>query len=211
MLHAEIERQRDPFAPGHGELGIVVDEFLDAGETLAVDVDETDDMTCGRSHRIDAAIFVDEADAGESELVNLALLLRRKLALDADEAPALLDARAEIALVDVGEDARNLFSELVRVDHAIGVGEKSRTLDVGREQPAAAIEDIGTMDRRGDVEDPARAGSGCGEAERDEPHCDQGESKRKSEAGKTESVAAARAVGAVGAGGCGVWSCGRHG
>ena len=82
-------------------------------------------------------------------------------------------------MVDVGENARDLLGELVRVDHAIGVGEKRRALDVGREQPAAAIEDVGTMDRRGDVEDPARAGPGGGEAERDEPRRDQGEGKRK--------------------------------
>ena len=69
-------------------------------------------------------------------------------------------------MVDVGENARDLLGELVRVDHAIGVGEKRRALDVGREQPAAAIEDVGTMDRRGDVEDPARAWPGGGEAER---------------------------------------------
>src|SRR5262245_59874131 len=67
------------------------------------------------------------------------------------------------------------------------------------------------MDRRRDVEEAARAGPSGGEAERDEPHRDQGESKRKSEAGKTEAVAAAREIGAVGAGGCGVWSCGGHG
>ena len=107
-------------------------------------------MTCGGPHRIDAAILVDETDAGV-ELVDLGLLLRREFALDADEAPSLLDAGA-VALVDVGENARDLLGELVRVDHAIGVGEKRRALDVGREQPAAAIEDVGTMDRRGDVE-----------------------------------------------------------
>src|SRR5262245_57784842 len=67
------------------------------------------------------------------------------------------------------------------------------------------------MDRRRDVEEAARAGPSGGEAERDEPHRDQGESKRKSEAGKTEAVAAAREIGAVGGGGCGVWSCGGHG
>ena len=47
VLHAEIERKRNALAPGHGELGIVVDEFLDAGETLAVHVDEADHVTCG--------------------------------------------------------------------------------------------------------------------------------------------------------------------
>ncbi len=144
--------------------------------------------------------------------MNLGLLLRRELALDADEAPSLLYARAEVALVDVGEDARDLLGELVRVDHAIGVGEKRRALDVGREQPAAAIEDVRTMDRRGNVEDPARARPGGGEAERDEPRRDQGEGKRKGEAGKPEAVAAAREAGAFGSGGCGIWSSGRsHG
>ena len=45
-------------------------------------------MACGGADRIDAAIFLDEAEAGQPELVDLGLLLRRQLALDADEAAA---------------------------------------------------------------------------------------------------------------------------
>ena len=74
---------------GHGELGIVVDEFLDAGEALVVDVDQADHMARGGADRIDAAIFLDEAETGQPKLVDLGLLLRRQLALDADEAAAL--------------------------------------------------------------------------------------------------------------------------
>ena len=97
MLHAEIERERQLASlAGHGELGIVVDELLDAGETLAVDVDQADHMARGRAHRIDAAIFLDEAETGQPELVDLGLLLRRQLALDAHEAAALPQLGAEV-------------------------------------------------------------------------------------------------------------------
>src|SRR5262245_53668995 len=64
------------------------------------------------------------------------------------------------------------------------------------------------MDGRGNVEDAARARAGGGEAERDETRRDQGEGKRKSEAGQPETVAAARKGGAFFSGGCGIWSCG---
>jgi hypothetical protein len=78
-------------------------------------------MTCGGPHRIDAAILVDETDAGESELVNLGLLLRREFALDADEAPSLLNARAEIALVDVASCSVNSSASITRLGSAKSV------------------------------------------------------------------------------------------
>ena len=81
----------------HGELRIVVDEFLDAGEALVVDIDVADHVAGGGAHRIDAAIFLDEAEAGLAKLVDLGLLLRRELALDGDESLALLQLLAQLS------------------------------------------------------------------------------------------------------------------
>ena len=50
MLRAEIERNRHRLLAAHGELGIVVDEFLDAGEALVVDVDQADHMARSGAH-----------------------------------------------------------------------------------------------------------------------------------------------------------------
>ena len=149
-------------------------------------------MTGGGADRIDAAIFVDEAETGQPELVDLGLLLRRQLALDADEAAALLQPAAEIRGIDVGEHAGHLLDQLVDVDDAGRVGIEGRALDVGGEQPAVAIEDVGTMHGRGNVVEAARARLGVGEAERHQAAADRQKGQCKSETGEPEAVAAAR-------------------
>ena len=184
----------------HGELRIVVDELLDARQALAVDVDQTDHVARGRAHRIDAAIFVDEGEAGQAKLVDLLLLLRRQLALDADESAPRLELGAKLGGVHVGKHARHLLDQLVLVDDLGGIGVKRRALDVGREQPAIAVEDVGAVHGRGDVVQAARARLGAGEAERDETAADQDEGESEGEAGQAKAVAATREVGALVAG-----------
>ncbi len=204
ILHAEIERQRHRLVAGHGELRIIVDEFLDAGEALVVDVDQADDVAGGGAGRIDAAILLDEAETGQPELVDLALLLRRQLALDAHEAAALPQPGAEILGIDVGQHAGDLLGQFVDVDHPRRIGIERRALDVGGEQSPVAIENVGTVDRRGDVVEAAGALAGVGEAKRDQAAADQDEAERKGETGEPEPVAAARKIGPLGASGGGV-------
>ena len=67
-----------------------------------------------------------------------------------------------------------------------------------------AIEDVGTVHRRGDVVEAAGALPGVGEAERDEASADQDEGERESQDGETEAVAAARKIGPLGASGGGI-------
>ena len=63
-----------------------VEPLLDAGDALVVDVDVADQVRDFGAVRIDALVLGQEADAGQAELVDLALLLRRDLALEPDEA-----------------------------------------------------------------------------------------------------------------------------
>ena len=151
---------------------------------------------------IDAAIFLDEGETREAKLVDLLLLLRRQLALDADEAATCPKLGAERLGIDVVEHARHLLGQLVDIDDFGRVGVKRRALDVGGEQTAAAIENVGAVHRRGNVVEPAAALTGTGEAERHQPAADQSKGKRKGKAGETEAVAAAREIGSLGAG-CG--------
>ena len=149
---------------------------------------------------IDAAIFLDEAEAGLAKLVDLGLLLRRELALDGDEPLAVLQLLAQLRGVDVGEHACHLLDQLVTVDDLGRIGIEGGALDVGGEQPAVAVEDIGAMHRGGDVVDAAIARLDGGKAEGDEPHRDGKEAQRKGEAGKPIAVAALRQRGALGRG-----------
>ena len=196
-------RASPPRRPSHGELRIVVDEFLDAGEALVVDVDKADHVARGGAHRIDAAIFLDEGEARQAELVDLGLLLRRQLALDADEAALRPSARERRSLaLTSGSTLVTCSTSSSTSMTRCGIGIESCALDVGREQPAAAIEDVGTMHRRGNVVEPAGARPAAGEAERHEAAADQDEGQRKGEAGETEAVTAAGEIGPLGAG-CG--------
>ena len=162
-------------------------------------------MARGGAHRIDPAIFLDEGETGKPELVDLGLLLRRQLALDADEAAPGFELRAKLGGVDVGEHARHLLDQLILVDDARGVGVESRALDVGREQLAVAVENVGAVHGGGDVVQAAAARLGAGEAERHEAAADQDEGEREGEAGKAEAVAAPREIGPLGAGCGGIW------
>jgi hypothetical protein len=110
-----------------------------------------DDVRGGCAHRIDAAIFLDEAEAGLAKLVDLGLLLRRELALDGDEPFAILQLLAQLSGVDVGKHACHLLDQLVTVDDLGRIGIEGGALDVGGKNPAVPVEDVGAMHRGGDV------------------------------------------------------------
>ena len=206
VLHAEIKREGDALAPfrglrmRHGELRIVVDELLDAGEALIVHIHMTDHVTGGGADRIDAAIFLDEAETGKPELVDLGLLLRRQLALDADEAAPGFQLLAQLGGVDVGEHARHLLDQLVAVDDARRIGIEGGALDVGGQQPAVAVEDVRPVHGGGDVVRAAAARLGRGKAHAHQTHADQHEARGKGEARQPIAVAAPRQIDPLGAG-----------
>ena len=96
-----------------------------------------------------------------------------------------------------GQDASDLLDGLVLVDGPRAVRIKSRALDVGREQAAVAVENVGPVDGGRDVLQTAAAALGGGKAERNEPAPNQHEGKREGDASQAEAVAAARMVGAL--------------
>ena len=77
------------------------------------------------------------------------LLLRRDLALDPDEALLRVEALAQFVGVDVGQNGGDEFDRFVLVDDVARLGEDRHGLDVGGENIAVAVEQIG-----------ARAGGG---------------------------------------------------
>ena len=205
MLGTEIERDRHRLVVAHGELRIIVDEFLDAGEAFVVDVDQPDHMASRCAHWIDAAIFLDEGEARQTKLVDFLLLLRRQFAFDADEASAGPKLGAERLGVNVGEHARHLLGQFVNVDNFGRIGVKRRALDIGGEQTAVAIENVRAVHRRGNVVQTGSALTHTGEAERHQPSADQKKGKRKGKASQTEAVAASCEIGSLGTGCGGVW------
>ena len=205
VLHAEVERNRDGLIPRqgfgvrHGKLGIVVDELLDTRKPLRVHIDQADHVARGRAHRIDAAIFVDEAEARQAKFVDFLLLLRRQFAFDAHKSAPGEDPLAKLSGVEVGEDARHLLDEFIHVDDLGGIGVEGGALDVGRQQPATPVKNIGAVNRRGDVAQAAGDQFFLGEAERDKPAANQHEGYGERKAGEAEAITAAREVGPLGA------------
>lgn len=137
------------------------------------------DLVAGR---IDTLVLAQEADAGNAELVDVLLLLRRNLALEPDEALARLQALAHLGLVEVGHGGGQKLDRLVLVDDAARLAEQARRLDVGREDRTIAIDDVGPRGRdhllrRG----AARAVRVGADREHHEPAADQGVDRAEGE------------------------------
>ena len=98
-----------------------------------------DDVAGRGADGIDTAIFLDEAEAGQTEFVDLTLLPRRQLAPDGHKSPSLLQPLAQLRGVDVREHACDLLDQLVPIDHPRRVRIEGSSLDVGGEQPAVAV------------------------------------------------------------------------
>ena len=90
MRRLEIERQADRLQavgidrePGDMRIGqaLLVEIFLHAGDADIVLVDEADHMRADRAVGIDALVLRQEADAGQAEMKDLRLLLRRDRAV----------------------------------------------------------------------------------------------------------------------------------
>ena len=159
-----------------------------------------DHVAGGGAHRIDAPVFLDEAEARLTKLVDLGLLHRSKLALDGDVSLSLLQLLAQLSRVDVGQNARHLLDQLVTIDDLRRIGVEGGALDIGGKQPAVAIEDVGPVHRGGNVMKSAGAWHDGGKAEGDKPHRNGEEAQRKGKAGKPIAIAALRQRGAFGRG-----------
>ena len=89
--------------------------------------------------------------------MDLLLLLRRDLALEPDEAALRRQALAHLAGVEIRQHRGEQFDRLVDVDDLARLGEQRRRLDVGREDLAVAVEDVGTRGRDRILRDAAAA------------------------------------------------------
>src|ERR1051325_8957950 len=88
-----------------------------AGQSVAVAADEAEDTRCEKSARVEPPMFLEEADAGDLELLDFSGDVERKLARDADEAAAVGELVANLA---VGEAERFDRGECLRGGTRIG-------------------------------------------------------------------------------------------
>ena len=120
-----------------------VQPFLHAGNALVVDIHQPDHLRDRRTVRIDALVLGQEADAGNAETVNLALLLGRNLALEPDEAAIRRQSLAQFLGVEIGQCGGELLLGVVDVDELARLGIERGRLDVGGEDGAVAVENVG--------------------------------------------------------------------
>ena len=146
-----LQRRRIKHEARHMRIGqaLAVEIFLHARNADIVLIDEAQHMRAQRSVGIDALVFRPEADAGQPETVDLVLLLGGDLALDPDKALLRVETVAQFMRVDVGQHGGDEFDRLVLVDQVARFGEHRHGLDVGGEDIAVAVGEIG-----------ARAGGG---------------------------------------------------
>ncbi|MGY4292634.1 hypothetical protein ACVWXN_000729 [Bradyrhizobium sp. i1.4.4] len=204
VLDAQIDRQLDRLLQPVGgkacavEIGepLIVEPLLHAGDALVVDVDETDEVGDLVAGRIDALVLAQEADAGNAELVDVLLLLRRDLALEPDKTLSRRQALAHLGLVEVRHGRSQKLDRLVLVDDAARLAEQARRLDVGREDRAVAVDDVGPRGRDHLLRGSTARAVGVGtDREHHEPAADQDVDRGKGD--HREANARARLRGAV--------------
>ena len=89
--------------------------------------------------------------------MNFLLLAWRDFALEPDEAALRRQALAHFVGVEIGQHRGEQFDRFVDVDDLARLGEQRRRLDVGGEDLAVAIEDVGTRGGDGVLRDAAAA------------------------------------------------------
>ena len=127
---------------------LAVDIFFEARNADAVEIGKAKNMRGNRAVRIDPFVLGKKADARQAEPVDFLLLFRRDRALDPNEALAGAEPLAQFPRVDIGKHGGQKFDRFVLVDDAPRFRENRHDLDVGCQDLAVAIENIGAC--RGD-------------------------------------------------------------
>ena len=112
---------------------------------------------------------------GQSLMINLALLLRRDVALEPDEAALGRQPLAQFRRVEIGQVGGEQFGRLVDVDEPARLGIERRHAHIGRQHFAVAIEDVGPRGGDGVAGNDAMRGVAVGsDREHHEPRGDDG-------------------------------------
>ena len=153
VLHADVDRQAHGRALGergalHGlDADHLVDVALDAGDALVVDVDVAEHVSGELAAGIGTPQLAAEIEARSTEIVHRLRRTRRQAAPHPDEAAvAVGEVLAQRVGVEIGEHDGELFDGLVAIDDARRVGEQRVGFDVGGQQAAVAIDDVGTRE-----------------------------------------------------------------
>ena len=150
VLHADIDRKPHRLqrrVTGHAERpqirhALVVDILFHPGHTAIVDVDVTDDVRGSRPTRIEAALFRAEADAGNAEREDLALLLRCQLT--AQPLEARIGRQLAIGILDVQilEHRGQPLDGFIGIDDLVRLGKQRDRANVSRQDLTVAIKNI---------------------------------------------------------------------
>ncbi len=124
-----------------------IEPFLDAGDTLVVDIDVADEMGDLRAVWIDALVLGQKSDARKAEPVDLLALLGRDLALEPHEAALGSEPLAQLRRIDLRHDRGEEFRCFVDVDDAVRLRKQGGRAHVGSQNFPVAVEDIGTRGR----------------------------------------------------------------
>ena len=138
-LHAHVDRQPQRRAVGEQPL---VEELLDAGDAVLVDVDAAEHLRGGAAHRIVPLLGGPEIDPGNAESVDGKLLARRDLALEIDELPVGLgQARRCGRLIEARQHLLQPMRRIGGIDDLARIGEHRDGRQRDRQDLAIAVGD----------------------------------------------------------------------
>ena len=87
-----------------------------------VDIDVADDVRDFGTVRVVALVFVQETDAGQALTIDLALLLRRDVALEPNEAALGGEPFAQFSGIEIGQIGGQELRRLIDVDQTARLG-----------------------------------------------------------------------------------------
>jgi len=97
-----------------------VEAALHAGEPFAVDVDIAHHMSQQLTFRVDAAAFRLKLQAGNAQTIDGEFLTWRQLPLDPHKALVGGELGGDLALFEIGQDARKLLGHPLRILDKLG-------------------------------------------------------------------------------------------
>ena len=144
MLDPQVDGQRQRLAllrrfarePG-------IERELETRKTAVVDSRVAQRVGEQGAVGIDPALVAFEGEAGQAQPVDLVLLARRQVTLDPDEAAIRGQLGEQRVVAELGQHRGKARGRLLGIEHQRGIGVERGRGQVGRDQHAVAVDDVG--------------------------------------------------------------------
>ena len=140
VLDPHVDRQRQRSG---ARAQLRIEPSFDAGEPVPVRVGEPDRVRRQRAGRVDPTLLAPEFEARDAEPVDRVLLVGRQMPAQHDVAPLAGEPGRDRLAVEVGQDRGQRRGGPLRRGRAFRIGDQRGRRQVGGEDEAVAVGDLG--------------------------------------------------------------------